>query len=277
VASLGGQPGLVPWALVLVNVAGMAALAWAGALIARQAGRAAPWGLLVAGPSCYLFSLGYDLTELVAGALLAWALVHLRRGHHRSAAALLSLGALTRESVLVTVAAVGLTRLVALARSSARPGRADLPWLVPLGCFLGWQLICHHTLGTFPATSGDQNLGAPFVGLAAGFEDWYSATGRALIITIHFVLVAAVTASVLPQLRRTAAPVHERVAWVLWLPYAACMSATVWTGWGEFRTISDLQLLSAVLLLGAPRRPAVQAGLQAAGWSLTAVLRVIHP
>ena len=42
-----GQRALVPWMLVVVNVAAIGALAWLGGHLAQQGGRHAAWGLLL--------------------------------------------------------------------------------------------------------------------------------------------------------------------------------------------------------------------------------------
>jgi hypothetical protein len=232
--------------------------------------------LLLAAPWCFLFTLGRDLTELTAGAFLVWALILLRRERHWGAALLLCLGALTRESVLVSVGGVAVVRLWQLARGTARPGRADAPWLLPPVAFGIWQLICRSVYGTFPlATGAKANLALPFDGMARAVQYWFSDPGRAANLGLQFLLLIGLTASAWPTLRRpTTCPPHERAAWLLWLPYAACQSPYVWITVSEFRTVSDLQVLTAILLVSSPRLPIRQARWAAVGWTVTAARRV---
>jgi len=275
--SAGGRPALLPWALVLVNIVALGVLAGGGAIIARASGRSPWWGLFVASPWCFLFTIGFDVTELVAAAFLVWGLIALRTHRPLLAALSFSLGALTRESVLITVAAVALTRVVPLVRRRTRLALVDASWLVPVGTFAAWQVVCHHAYGAWPLSSGGaSNLGAPVVGLATAVGRWASDLGMAANIGIQLVLLLVLTASVVPSLRRpTTAPVHERVAWALWIPYALCFTALVWTGWGEFRVVSDLQVLSTIILLSAPGVPRKQAGVAGLGWAITFIRRVV--
>ena len=78
-ALAGGRASLVPWTLVAVNVLGLGALGWLGALFARQCGRSAYWGLMLPAYFGFVWSLSRDLTEIVESALLVAGLLAVRR------------------------------------------------------------------------------------------------------------------------------------------------------------------------------------------------------
>ena len=106
----GGDRDLVPWALVGLNVATMAAVGAVGGGLARQSGRHAAWGaLLVLWPG-FAYSLSLDTSELVAAAFALGGLLAVRHRRWIPAAALLSAAVLTRDTTAVVpfgVAAAG--------------------------------------------------------------------------------------------------------------------------------------------------------------------------
>ena len=116
-----GQHAAVPYALVAINVAALGALGYLGGLIAQQAGRHALWGLLL---SCYfgvMDSLARDLTEPLGALCLIAGIYAYRKRHPLLAAAAFGYGVLTRETVLLLPIALGLVRLVQIARRAGRP------------------------------------------------------------------------------------------------------------------------------------------------------------
>jgi hypothetical protein len=68
--SAGGHGRLLPILLVLVNLLGVAAMAWLGGLLARESGRHALWGLLFAAYFGLVVSVGRDISEPLADACL---------------------------------------------------------------------------------------------------------------------------------------------------------------------------------------------------------------
>ena len=97
VASLGGDVDLVPFALVLVNVLMVFVLAWFGAELARLLGRHAAWGFLFPLYPGFVYSLGFDLTEIVTSACLVGTLVCLRRRFTVAAVLLATYAVFTRR------------------------------------------------------------------------------------------------------------------------------------------------------------------------------------
>ena len=75
----GGHGRLLPLALAGVNLAGVAAMAWLGGVLARQSGRHALWGLLFAAyflPGC-LPGPASDVEDVIAGSHAAGGAQHL--------------------------------------------------------------------------------------------------------------------------------------------------------------------------------------------------------
>lgn len=145
VASAGGQPAAVPWALIGVNLVAVAALTAGLADLARRAGRT-PWlALLGAGWSGFIVATARDLSEVMAAALLVGAVWAVRERRWPLATALLVGAGLSRETTLVlalgVVGAWSLAHVPARFRPPSLSGRS-VPLavgLVPLAVVGAWR------------------------------------------------------------------------------------------------------------------------------------------
>ena len=265
----GGQRSLVPDSEVAVNLAALAVLAWLGALIARDAGRHAAWGLLVAGFWGFVFSIGRDLPEVVASCLLVGGLLAMRRDRPVAAGLLFAGAVLTLETTLDVVIAVGLVCVVELVRRRRRPGTRDLAWVVPGAAFVGWQLFGLAATGTLPMRAdGGDNLGVPvvhMVGAIVYYLERLTQVGSLVWLGELFVL-AVVTLSAAWCLHRSRVPLWEKLAWGIAVLVALSLSAGIWYGRANFRGFEDLYLLSTIVLLGSRRRLWIVAALVAVAW-----------
>ncbi len=276
----GGQHQLVPASLVAVNLAALVVLAWLGGLIARDAGRHAAWGLLVAGYWGFLFSIGRDLPEVVASCFLVAGLVALRRSRPVLAGVVLACAVLTLETTLDVVIAVALVAFVqVVVRRSRRPGMRDAAWVVPLLAFVGWQLTGWAVTGTLPmrADTGD-NLGVPFVAMVGAIVHYLvriTSLGSLVWLGELFVL-AVVTLYAAWSLVRSRVPVWEKTAWVIALLVAVSLARGIWYGRADFRGFEDLYLLSSIVLLGSRHRLWLPAALVAVAWVVTFAHHVVE-
>jgi len=256
-----GQHFLVPVMLVAVNVAAIGALGYLGALFAVDGGRHALAGLLLPGYFGLITSLSRDTAEPLAAALLLAGLLAIRARRPVLAAALLVYGALTRETVMVAVAAIAIMRVVGIMRGQARPGRDDLAWTVPAVAFAAWQVVVKAATGSVPLLSdGGRNAGEPFVAPLQALEsnlrhvnthqfDQYDLWFLQLAILAFFVIAA------LLSLWSTKAPAHERLALVLYLVEICVVTPSTWNSLdADLRSFIEVYLLAVIILLGTPRR-----------------------
>ena len=274
----GGQHQLVPDALVAVNLAALAALAWLGATIARDAGRHAGWGLLVCGYWGFLFSIGRDLPEVVASCFLVGGLVALRRSRPALAGVLLAGAVLSLETTLDVVVAVALVSLVQISRGTRRPGAADLAWVVPGLAFVGWQLTGWAVTGTLPLrTDTGDNLGVPLVHMIGAVVHYlaHPSSGASLLWLGEFVVLAVVTLFAARCLYSSEVPVWEKTAWVVALLVAVSLARGVWYGHADFRGFEDLYLLSSIVLVGSRHRLWLPAALVGLAWVVTFAHHVV--
>ncbi len=105
-------------------------------------------------------SLSRDTAEPLAAACLLAGLLAVRARRPVLAAILLAYGALTRETVMVAVAALAIVRVVDMLRGRVRPGHDDLAWVVPAVAFAAWQLVVKAATGSIPLLAdGGRNAG----------------------------------------------------------------------------------------------------------------------
>jgi hypothetical protein len=256
-----GQHLLAPVMLVAINIVAVGAIGYLGGIFARDGGRHALAGLLLPAYFGLITSLARDTAEPLAAAFLLGGLLAVRRRRPVLAAFLLGYGALTRETVMVAVAAIAAVRVTGILRGRQWPGRDDLPWVVPAVMFAGWQVVVKAATGTWPllADSG-RNAGAPFVAplKALGHNashlnlhhfEQYDLWFLELAILCLFAAVA------LLSLRSTSAPAHERLALVLYLIEICVVTPSTWNSLsGDLRSFIEVYLMAAIILLGTPRR-----------------------
>jgi hypothetical protein len=256
----GGDPDLVPWALIAINVAAAFAVGAVGGGLARSAGRHAAWGALFVLWPGFAYSLSLDTSELMAAALVLGGLLALRHQRWVLTGAVLTAAVLTRDTTTVVPFAVALAGGIAWARrrTTPSPDRAALPQLaaglVPLAAFGGWQLLQRARFGSLPLTSsGDNNLSAPLGGfveqLAKVIVPGDSAEALRLVSMVGLVaLVAAAAWSVARA--RAIAPTAEQLAWLGAVAVVVLLNAYLWSGATAFlRASTEAGLLSILLLL----------------------------
>jgi len=256
-----GQHDVVPVMLVAVNAAAIAAIGYLGGMFAQQGGRHAAWGLLLPGYYGLITSLSRDTAEPLAAACLLGGLLALRARRPVLAAVLLGYGVLTRETVMVGVAAIAIMRVIGIVRRRVRPGRDDLPWLVPTAAFVVWQVVVKAVTGSVPILSdGGRNAGAPFI---APLEALKSNLGHFNVHQfdqydvwfLEIVILAAFTIAALLCLRATSVPVYERLAFVLYLIEICIVTPNTWNSLdADLRSFIEVYLLAAIILLGTARR-----------------------
>ena len=207
-----GETPWVPVALVAVNVLALGAVGLAGGTLARDAGRHALWGLLLAGYFGFFMSVGNDLTEPVAAACLLGGII---AGPPRAPPAR---GGRVRlrdpdpRDGADRAAGPGPDQADLMgAPGAARPGAADLAWAVPVLAFAAWQVVLSQVTGRvilLASPASNASTGFPFsqltdaVRLNLGLL--WPATGAAWIWFLELGTLAACTGAALASLRSPA-------------------------------------------------------------------------
>jgi hypothetical protein len=256
-----GQHFLVPVMLVAVNVAAIAAIGYLGGIFAQQGGRHAAWGLLLPGYFGLITSLSRDTAEPLAAACLLAGLLAIRARRSVLAAVFLAYGVLTRETVMVAVAAIAVVRIIGILRRRHGPGRDDLPWVVPTVAFAAWQVVVKVATGSLPLLAdGGRNAGAPFIAPLDALRSNFAHVNvhqfdQHDLWLLEMVVLAAFTIAAILCLLITGAPVHERLAFVLYLVEICVVTPSTWNSLdADLRSFIEVYLLAVIILLGTPRR-----------------------
>ena len=258
-----GQHSFVPFALAAINVVAIGVLGLLGGMLARESGRHAMWGLLLAGYFGLMTGLARDLTEPLGAVCLLAGILAYRRRHPLLAAAAFACGSLTRETVLVAPAALFIVRAVGMARRRTRPSAGDLAWIIPAAVFAAWEVVVKAATGVFPILSdGGKNAGVPlYPAIHAVLQNFThpaapipGAPGAVLIWDLELVVLAVFAVAALRSLRATTVPLYERVAFLLYLAEMFVLAPTNWDGYADLRSFVEVYLLAALILFATPRR-----------------------
>ncbi len=244
-----GQVALLPWALVGVNLLAAGALAAAVAGIAVDAGRSAGWGLVAVAFPGFVYTLGFDLAELTAVALLALGMLAARRSRWLPAAAFWSGAVLTRETAAVLpLAAAAVLAVDVLRRRTLDRGLA-LAAGGPLLVLLVWQLSLGQVFGELPVlSSGEKNIGLPLQGLLESAGKFAPTSTDGLFRLISLAGLLALLGIALACVRQSAATRVEKTALVLAAAVLSTLSPFVWAGATSFmRAAAELGLLVTVV------------------------------
>jgi hypothetical protein len=257
-----GQHDLVPAALVAVNLLCVAAMGVLGGMFARESGRHALWGLLFVAYFGLAISVGRDTAEpLAEGCMLAGLLAY-RRNRWVLSGLAFAFGAITRETILFAPAAIALVRLYLMARRRARPGLADLAWVVPAVAYGIVELAARFALkGEFPVlTDNSRNLSTPFAAMIDALRYDFahidtSHLGMIDISLLEYATLAVFIVAGLAVIVVTTAPIHERIAFVFFVLELGLLSNLIWgSTFGDGRSLIEPFLLAVILLLATPKR-----------------------
>jgi hypothetical protein len=257
-----GQHVLVPVMLVVINIVAIGAIGYLGGMFARLGGRHALAGLVLPAYFGLLTSLSRDTAEPLAAACLLGGLVAIRARRPVLAGLLLAYGALTRESVMVAVAAVAIVDFIGVIRRrrSVRPGRDDLVWALPTAAFVAWQVVVKLAVGRFPLlVDANGNTGSPFITPLKAVEHNFAHIHlhqfeQYDLWFLELAILALLAVAALASWRSTNAPVHERLALVLYMIEICVVSPSTWYSLdADLRSFIEVYLLAAIILLGTPR------------------------
>jgi hypothetical protein len=257
-----GQHVLVPVMLVVINIVAIGAIGYLGGMFARQGGRHALAGLVLPAYFGLLTSLSRDTAEPLAAACLLGGLLAIRARRPVLAGLLLAYGALTRESVMVAVAAVAIVDFIGVIRRrrSVRPGRDDLAWALPTAAFVAWQVVVKVAVGRFPLlVDANGNTGSPFITPLKAVEHNFAHIHlhqfeQYDLWFLELAILALLAVAALASWRSTNAPLHERLALVLYMIEICVVSPSTWYSLdADLRSFIEVYLLAAIILLGTPR------------------------
>jgi hypothetical protein len=238
-----GQPGLVnPALLVWAAIGGGLAAGGVAALLLERGCKKPELALLALILPGALLATSWLGPECLGLGLVALGLVWFERGPPISAAAiaLFSVAALSRESMLLVPAGLGLWLLV-----MRRDWRRALPLAIPAVVYGAWVLVVHARFGAWPNEASAGRTGAPFAGLIDAFPQMSA-------VDVLFVVLNALLVLVVVRYWK------DPLAWIIALSvvFAVLAGWDVWLNRGSInRVMLPAQVLAGVLLLSPRRRP----------------------
>lgn len=246
-----GNWKIIPSMLLMVNYFSLCVLAWLGARFAQHQERHALWGCLFALYPGFLFTLSYDLTEIVAVVFLLAGLMSWKRTRSNvRTGVLLAMAALTRETTLLTAFAVGIA--IIASRDYWRWPSAVLP----LGIDAIWQVALWAKWGELPIQTAGLLLGIPGGGIRSFIESlsWQNVGHRIWIVELIY--LAGVGISALVATRITRDQLSHKLTWLFYGMMILAMTRYVWVEDVAFmRASAEFYLCSLILILvsGHPR------------------------
>jgi hypothetical protein len=131
--------------------------------------------------------------------------------------------------------------------------------------------------GSIPLLAdGGRNAGAPFIAPLQAFRhnlghihlhdfEQYDLWFLELVILVAFAVAALLC------WRSTSAPLHERLAFVLYLVEICVVTPSTWNSLdADMRSFIEAYLLAVIILLGTPRRPRL-------AWQLSSMTALMMP
>lgn len=302
ILSGGGQVAALPWALILINLGAMGALAYMGGLLAREAGRHALWGLALPAFPAFTLVLAKDVAELLAAALLTAALIFLRRHRVGAATVALTLAVLTKETVAFAVGAIGLVWVVqwVFRRRTgmlAAMRRSWLVFVVPTVALGAWELFLRILWHSSPIPPGRLTPAAPLldarpfahqainsvIGTAGGvprahlFASASANTNDQILYLASFAFIFLIGVATLVELWSSRARDHEKAAFLVGVLAVMVLSGVTWaTEWSFLRAVSPIWVLAFMVLIAARRRwvsvaPMLAGGVMTLGFALVVI------
>lgn len=169
-----GQPGLVPWALLLLGLAGVGVAAASASLIARRFGWSGWWaGLLIAFSPGLVFSVTADTSEPIGLALMGLLLLAYFNRRWAWVAVLSVAVSLVKEPLMIVPVGLVLWELLQARRGDASPDLATRVLVLAAGpfAFLAWNLYVQTRFHVWPTSQASDLLTLPpFAGWVDTFK-----------------------------------------------------------------------------------------------------------
>ena len=263
-----GNAEFIPWTLVLVNFFALVGIAVVAAQIAKSFHLHPGYGLLPMLSCGLILSFGRDLAEPLTIFLVTLTLYFLLQKRIFLCALTASFSVLTRESSLITFAAIGLLMTGYSFLEKPRLKDKSFLWLLmPLCIYLLWQVYLRSVWGSSPVTSGPTLCPYPLRDFFKQFTLYpykhkpLECLVSGLYLFWYFWLAGAVLNSFRKKpgsLQRE--PKHYltilRTAWFFWAIFILFLPLCMWEDdWGFTRIMTEWALLGWLCLFAGGKKP----------------------
>jgi hypothetical protein len=244
-----GRPGLVPFALVLVNYVCLCLMGWLGGVYAQSINRHALWGVVFPLYPGFILVLMRDLTEITELFFLLAAFVCMHLNLRRRTILFLALAVLTKETALLAVMVLLISHRVDKWYHIFKPRLQLLPVLL-FGFWQGW--LCYQW-GWGLSRDFQNNIGYPFIGYLSFFREtsllsnhWQYVWFIELCVIMAFTIVIVYTGLTVDI------NIDVKLSWIFYLILVYLLTRSVWVeDWAFLRACSEFYLFGVMILLNS--------------------------
>lgn len=259
-ASFGGTPWMVPYAMILINILAFFGILYFINAFIKKMPQATALGYLPLFLCGLYMSLGRDLSEVTELFFFTGALFFLFDKKYLLFSIFASLTLLTRETSLLALLPIVFFTVFGFYKDKSQFYKIAF-LLIPFAVFAGWKLIIAAQTGTEPGASGTGNLGLPVSGIINGFIGNLdiSTTKNKLQLLFwlgYFSWQLILTAFVIKTLLKSGHALKDHFflaltgAWICWFLFALFLSPAVYIDdWSFVRVFSLWNLIGFLILI----------------------------
>jgi hypothetical protein len=258
-----GRVKWIPWSMILVNYLAICGLALSSALLAQRFEVSILYGLAIPLLPPVILGFARDLPDPLAISLMVFALLLLHTGRIKSAACVLTLAVLTRETTVVLAGALFIHAMCRSRRKQSAWSDA-VTMLIPIATYALLQWWMFHRWGEFPFLTGRWNLsGYPLWSMAKFVARRVRRLDTSSIIRFlyrlftlgEFLFFGEIALLASLSFRASAGDSGIKLGWIFYLVLATFFSSYIWVeDWAYMRGCEELLVLSLVILFGARER-----------------------
>ena len=251
-----GNPRVIPWVMLLLNIAAAGVIAATAATIVNRGWTA----LAIALFPGFLLTMSRDLVELVEIAFLLLALRFLLSRRIAFAVLFLTLAVLTKETAILFAVAAGVATLVSertIARASA--------FAIPIAAHFGWKLFLFRLWHLPPNLGASEHFTLPFAGVAEAMH------GANRLLVIESAVIALFTI-VVAMAFRSRASLPSKFAWIAYAALFFTLGAEFWwEDWAFLRAAADYAVFGTLIAVESESTRVAATLLVMASWLALAV------
>lgn len=262
--SLGGQPPLVPYALVLVNLLAFIGIGYFTIKLV-QLFRGNATHMLYPLLLCGLYmSLARDLSEVLELCCFSAVVYYLFRKQYGMLSLFATLTVLTRETAFIALLPV-FAWLALQWRQHGTSARHIIPLALPFIALLAWKMAIYLNIPSLAESSaGHTSIGIPFKGMVMGFQQNFDLTDNKHLLQfafwcLYFAWQVGFVAIVFRKVSFKDLLVHEagalKLVYLIWLLFALCFSDNIYgDDWGFVRIFSLWNMVGFLLIIASGKR-----------------------
>lgn len=232
-----GNKDFVPTVLLFVNFIALLLIGFFGGYFAKCLKLHSLWGLAFVIYPTFPYSLSRDLTEIVEVCFLLVTLILIKKAKFLSAAIILTLVILSRETALVLAISLLLTF-------------KSRYFFIPFLSFIIWQIVLFLNWGVVPIPITNLSLIHPFSGISSFLQQAITSHNRLGFIELMFLLIFVI--SVFITLKSSKSEAFQKVAFCIYFLMGLFYAPFIWVAdIAFFRALTEFYIMGTTILLSS--------------------------